>query len=332
MRYKKCISIFLINLFLCIFHLQAEGFLADTFVRTPSGYHTVETLATHDPISSYPNDIVPITHINHSFYNSCIKITIQDINLYCAPDQKFYSYNQQQWICAQDLHVTDLLMDDRGNPVAIDAIEIVEQKNLFYALSLKSNHTYCVSSLDIIVHNAGPFVLVLSIPTLVAEVIPVIKTCLAVGGTLLGAHFAKKISKKDVSDSYNSPSTNCDGNSPDPNDPDDEKNNKTHKDKHPHGIYKDAPYHHKNSCNGKSKSPDDGQRCLDYSLPTKTGQRIAIEGDVFVVLRQTIPGEYHGFKVNWEDLHHSLQRVLRKHGFVKQTGKIIKHITEKWPS
>jgi Tfp pilus assembly protein PilE len=98
---------------------------------------------------------------------------------------------------------------------------------------------------------------------------------------------------------------------------------------HPHGIYKDAPYHHKNSTGNKSPAPKDGQRCLDCSLPTQGTQRIAIEGDTFVVLKYTSPRQFHGYVTEWKKLEGSMQSILIKNGFVTKSGKIIKQITEK---
>jgi len=191
------------------------------------------------------------------------------------------------------------------------------------------DHTLCIPTLNTVVHNTVP-VIIVYFPVFVAKAVPVIQTCLTAAATFFGVHFAKKAKHKSKMLSIDSYSSNdYDNYYPDPNDPNDDKN-KTNNKEHPHGIYKDADYHHKNSTNGKSPCPDNGQRCLDYSLPVKkSNQRIAIEGDFFVVLRPTRPGEYHGFKVAWKDLHDSLKQILIDHKFVKRSGKIIRQITEK---
>src|SRR5579872_863814 len=106
--------------------------------------------------------------------------------------------------------------------------------------------------IKMVVHN---HVIVISIPYLVARVAPIAKTILTAVGTYLGVHFAKKAAHKHHADDKNSYSSSTDSGSyyPDPNDPNDDRN-KTKNDEHPHGIYKDAPYHHKNSGDYK-KSP-----------------------------------------------------------------------------
>jgi len=97
------------------------------------------------------------------------------------------------------------------------------------------------------------------------------------------------------------------------------------KDKHPHGKYGDADYHHKNSQGPKSPAPQDGQKALDNSMQIKKGSphRIAIEQGKFVVLNQTQPGLYHGHVRSWEQLRPAMQRALQKAGKVTLSGKII---------
>jgi hypothetical protein len=320
-------------LFLYTLSIHPEGFLPNTFVKTTSGYSYIERLNRRDIIFSHVintnqlNQSV-ITHNNISTSDHYTKLTIEDSTICCAPDQKFYVYNHQQWITADQLQITDFLMNNDGEAIAIESIDHIKKDCIFYALSLKTNHTYYISHHNILVHNAVP-VIVISIPAIVSTITPIVETLLATAGTFLGVHFiAKKFKHKQHASSMNSSSSNNYGSYyPDPNDPENDKNKRNDKE-HPHGIYKDADYHHKNSINGKSPSPENGQRCLDYSIPVGK-QRIAIEGNEFVVLRLTRPGEWHGFKVSWKDLEQPHKTVLMKNGFVKKSGKIIRQITEK---
>lgn len=314
--------------------MQSEGFLSGTLVKTPSGYSYIEKLKPGDKIISFnlsdntTPDTSTITNAINYQSDSCVKITIGDSILCCAPDQKFYSHNQQEWVRADKLTYIDLLLDDNNKSIAVNSIEIIQQPCSFDALSLNTNHTYCVSRHNIIAHNTGP-VMILYLPVIISTVTPIVKTFFAAATTFFSVHFAKKIKHKLQTSSMTSSSSSTSGSYyPDPNNPNDDKN-KTDDRGHPHGVYRDAGYHHKNSTNGKSPSPENGQHCLDYSLPSKTNQRVAIEGDRFVVLRPTCPGEYHGFKVSWKDLHQSLRQILIDHKHVKKSGKIIIQITEK---
>ncbi|HSC25152.1 MAG TPA: hypothetical protein VLB80_02950 [Candidatus Babeliales bacterium] len=60
-------------------------------------------------------------------------------------------------------------------------------------------------------------------------------------------------------------------------------------------------------------------------------QRIGIEGDNFVIFKQTISGKFHGYVITWKDIvsggnsyTESIKRTLIKNGWVSKTGKIIK--------
>ncbi len=322
-------------LFLYTLSITPEGFLHNTFVKTTSGYSYVEQLKPNDfifshVIDNHKSEKSIITHSTKSRSDQFVRITIGNSTICCASDQKFYAYNHQQWITADQLQITDLLMGNDGDAVAIDSINVTNQPCTFYALSLETNHTYYISHHNILVHNAVP-VVVISLPVIVSTTTPAIQTCLAAAATFLGVYFAKKFKHKLHASPINSSSSNnYRSYYPDPNDPKDDKNKRNDKE-HPHGIYKDADYHHKNSSGSKSPSPDNGQRCLDYSIGIGE-QRIAIEGNHFVILRLTRPGEYHGFKVSWDDLEHLQRSTLMKHGFVRKSGKIIRQITEKFSS
>ena len=55
---------------------------------------------------------------------------------------------------------------------------------------------------------------------------------------------------------------------------------------HPNGIYKEAPYHHKNSTGQKSPAPKDGQAALDNSVQIKptSPRRIGASRGELVIL------------------------------------------------
>lgn len=101
--------------------------------------------------------------------------------------------------------------------------------------------------------------------------------------------------------------------------------------KHPHGIYEDAGYHHVNSSGRKSPAPKNGQAALDVSVPCPKDEsepsnfrhRIAICDEKIVVLRQTSEGKYHGYVCSWEDLESHMQKALKRHNLVTKKGKII---------
>lgn len=326
----KLLHVYLLYLFSSISLLQADGFVAGTLVKTNSQYIPIELLTTDNTVISYKannsTQECPIASTSNYTTHHCIRISVGNEYIYAAVDQKFYSYNQQKWVHADALPPTDLLMNCEGNPVTINAIEKINQQQTMYSLSTKTSHTFCVSSYNIVVHNMPHIVVPLFI-YLGPVVTEIAQIGLAFGATVLGAHWAQKISKKhrrEIAEvEQNSDANSGFGGGGGWQDPENDK------EKHPHGIYEGSPYHHKNSSGQKSPPPKDGQRCLDYSLPTEGTQRIAIENDTIVILKYTSPGKYHGHLIKWKDLKDELQNILIKKGFVKKTGKIIKQITEK---
>ncbi|HSC25170.1 MAG TPA: hypothetical protein VLB80_03085, partial [Candidatus Babeliales bacterium] len=82
----------------------------------------------------------------------------------------------------------------------------------------------------------------ITFPLLVRPIVEIVKVGLTIGGTFLAAHCATKIAKKNrniPNDAIQNHNIIANGDVwQDP-----ENDNK----KHPHGIYKDVPYYHKNS-------------------------------------------------------------------------------------
>jgi hypothetical protein len=94
---------------------------------------------------------------------------------------------------------------------------------------------------------------------------------------------------------------------------------------YPHGEFKPSAKHHQNSTGNISKPPVDGQSALNKSYGVKDSkQRVAIEGDKFVVLKQTALDEYHGYTVDWQELPQKLKNALQKEKIVNESGKFLK--------
>jgi len=98
---------------------------------------------------------------------------------------------------------------------------------------------------------------------------------------------------------------------------------------HPHGLYQDAGYHHKNSGGKKSPAPADGQLALDFSVTVdqdgRSSRRIGISCGQIVVLSQTGPALWHGHVRPWGELIGAMKTALEKQGWANYKGKM------KWP-
>ncbi len=340
MQATKLVYSYLLYFFICTNLLQTEGFISGTLIKTPFGYTQIDQLNIGDKVISTNHNLVAeeclITYITHHTIDCCMKIGINNKYVYTAPNQKFYSYNQKKWVSAHQLQPSDLLMNWHGKCVVIDTLEIVNDKYTMYQLSVDINHTFCISPHNLIAHNSH-FVVLNLFPYVTPIITEIIQTGLAISTTFIGAFFAQKISKKHRhnnirNETVNNSSAHSDfGGNGGSEDPEDDNKNDNEKQKHPHGIYKESPAHRSKQCGRKSPSPKNGQHCLDHSLPGKgnSTQRISIEGNNFIVLKQTSYREFHGYCVAWDELHLSLQQVLRDHQLVTKAGKIIKEAAQR---
>jgi hypothetical protein len=103
-----------------------------------------------------------------------------------------------------------------------------------------------------------------------------------------------------------------------------------YRDKHIHGEYKDAPYHHFNSKGSKNPAPLDGQWALDNSIPvgdaTDSKQRVGLSCEQIVILKWTSENLWHGFVVTWKEARSEVHNTLIAKGWANRRGKIS------WPS
>ncbi len=93
------------------------------------------------------------------------------------------------------------------------------------------------------------------------------------------------------------------------------------------GHYDGDYYHGKEGTATKSPAPENGQQSLDNSLLVKKkangSQRVAVEGDHFVVLDEHRPGQFHGHQRSWSQLSRAQQNSLSKANLVNpKSGKI----------
>jgi hypothetical protein len=192
-----------------------------------------------------------------------------------------------------------------------------------YDLSLADHHTFFVGHPEVLAHN---FIFVAAAAPAITWTIGQIFTAVAVttAASAIGAIAIIKHKQREQSRSgYGNPDP-----WQDPQKPDDEDEDKDKGKEHPHGIYRgeDAKYHHKNSYGTKSGPPRDGQRALDNSIRVKdsSSQRVAIEDEQFVVLRETSKGVYHGYVTTFAELSADIRQALYNGGFTTLAGKIIK--------
>ena len=76
-----------------------------------------------------------------------------------------------------------------------------------------------------------------------------------------------------------------------------------------------------------SSQPADGQAALDNSvqISERSTRRVGVDrkNEEIVVLMEHLPGIFHGFVVEWNELERSVQRQLQHVGLVTSHGRIL---------
>jgi hypothetical protein len=229
-----------------------------------------------------------------------------------------------------------LLLCCNDKKVAVDAVRVVNAQQEMYVLSVDTSHIFCVTPYRILAHNVEPAgtavvaTLALVFPPAAAAV--TVAEIIVLGIVGISAYRAYKKSQQNKQYErypvYSDVVCNCGGKPP---------KHEDDKEEHPHGIYEDAGYHHPNSYGNKSPCPQNGQKCLDNSLLIEDSvkQRVGIEGDKFVVFKQTASGKFHGYVVSWKDIvsggnshTEAIRKTLLRSGWVTKSGKIVKELVK----
>jgi hypothetical protein len=123
--------------------IHPEGFNAHTLVTTKQGLAPIKQLKMHDLVVSHntiKHDVFPITHTHNYTTDSYVKITIAELTIYAAPNQKFYSATRNKWIQAKDLKPSELLLCANTSTVVIDTIKTINTPMEMYSLTVQTSH------------------------------------------------------------------------------------------------------------------------------------------------------------------------------------------------
>jgi hypothetical protein len=306
-----------------------------------------------------------VKQIHYYSADKYIKITIGNTTICCALNQKFYCAKNNKWIEAQYLTHDNHLVCADSSTITIDAIELINKPATVYALTVKKHHIYCIEPYKIIAHNYGealtsaPFIIASSFSTAASAACstiaaafsipaaPVLLTAGSVAGVIMAGvaiYFAQKQKQRNptfteiranllnATNGGSPKKPNKNNKNDDDHRDDDDDNNNENKEEYPNGKCKESDYHHQNSRKEKSPCAEDGQHCLNYSLPLDTiegAARIAIEGNNFIILRQTSTEVYHSHTSSWSQLTDDAQALLRKRNLVSSKGKINKNLAKK---
>lgn len=90
---------------------------------------------------------------------------------------------------------------------------------------------------------------------------------------------------------------------------------------------------HRSTKRGRiSAQPTNGQAVLDNSVQIREESPRRLGVDPFnkelVIFTQHLPGVFHGFVVEWENLEPPAQRILQELGLVTRRGRIVRQSDE----
>lgn len=154
--------------FLCLFFSIKlfSGFAAGTMVKVPSGYKPIEQLETGDIVFSITKSgdccLRKVTKTTSYFLSRTLLISVDNELIVAAPQQKFYDPKKNTWRKAKRLQRSMPLLSGHKKIVTIDDVEFLDQEIEFFDLRL-DDHTFFVSTQDIVAHNFPPFFIGFSI-------------------------------------------------------------------------------------------------------------------------------------------------------------------------
>lgn len=160
---------YLILILLIFSHLSviAEGFLAGTLVKTPYGYTDIEKLAIGDQVVCYnfQGECVTraVTHVHQQEVQSYVNISVGGQFIYTDLDHKFYLPNDNAWVQAHTIQPGNVFLKECVDTSVVESVRIIDNAATVYNISVDEFHNYCVTTEDICVHNAVPFVAALTL-------------------------------------------------------------------------------------------------------------------------------------------------------------------------
>src|SRR3989442_16011080 len=97
-------------------------------------------------------------------------------------------------------------------------------------------------------------------------------------------------------------------------------------------IFEPNPKHRRKKRGRISAQPVNGQNALDNSvkIAETSSRRVGVdrENEEIVVLMEHLPGVFHGFVVEWDELERNVQRRLVDLGLVTSRGRILTETDE----
>src|SRR5690606_15783045 len=127
-----------------------------------NGHIPIEQLEVNDLIIcyDYQNSFTTrsISHIKKQTTTAYLCIVCESKPLYTSSDHLFYLPQQNIWVPAHLLKSNDILLKNFTEHTAIQYIYSIPDKQDIYDITIADYHNFCVSTLNITVHNFLPVI------------------------------------------------------------------------------------------------------------------------------------------------------------------------------
>ena len=139
----------------------SSGFAEDTLVKTPTGYCCIGQISPGDEVITFDyergryvtNCVGKV--VSHTS-ERCIRVVVADVVIVTDYDQRFYSSNNNCW-----LSFSEVTLNDQSKTLftseQIDSVLPIKEPIVLFDLVVETNHNFCVTTHDIIVHNLVEF-------------------------------------------------------------------------------------------------------------------------------------------------------------------------------
>lgn len=140
--------LYLISLY-CYAH--NEGFWLDTLIHCTFGLHPIQTCTASDTVIGRNHDNKNILASTKLFVDRYVRLTFSDGFVHVGCEQ-LLRIDRDTWVCAQDLHEGDALLDTAGSHHLVRSVEIIHEDAVLYALSVQ-DYILAIEPYGLLVHN-----------------------------------------------------------------------------------------------------------------------------------------------------------------------------------
>lgn len=153
-----CVYAVLFFSFICNISFLVAGFPGDMLVNTPQGFVAIKYLNIGDKViclkNGYQKSEKIIIGKQKSITNSLLKIVTNDgASMYVAPESKFYSFQEKQWVLAEKLRGGHTILRQNFDFLVIKGIEKIESHSEVFDISVQKYHNFGITQNAFLVHN-----------------------------------------------------------------------------------------------------------------------------------------------------------------------------------